>query len=277
MLNCPSKIHMNIWYKIALGTLLFTIFYFYHSYAVDLEQSFLPATKLLLSGKSPYNAPFYNPPWALLPVIPFTLLPLKVARAAFATVTLLIYFYIARKLGASIVAAVAFVISPPVIISVIYGSLDWLVLLGLILPPSLGVLLLITKPQVGVGAVLYRLVKAKHWHKRWDILLPTIILTLLSLLIYGLWPLNTMHAETDSTTVGFNTTAWWTVPIGVYLLARGIRDEDISLAIAASPFFSPHVTIYSWCVLFLPLLKDTKLTIIASSLFWFLTLLKLVV
>lgn len=48
---------------------------------------FYHAAQLLLNGQSPYALHFYNPLWALLPVLPLTDLPLDQARLAWSALT----------------------------------------------------------------------------------------------------------------------------------------------------------------------------------------------
>ena len=68
--------------------------------AIDWQSAFRPAALKLMRGQSPFTIEgYFNPPWALIPLIPFAILPEAVGRALLATTTLLVYIYVAHELG----------------------------------------------------------------------------------------------------------------------------------------------------------------------------------
>ena len=86
---------------------------------IDWRLTYRPATLALLRGGNPYalevspQAPFFAAPWGLLPLIPLALLPVEVGRALLLVISLAAFAYTAKKLGAGVVAMVAFLLSPP--------------------------------------------------------------------------------------------------------------------------------------------------------------------
>jgi len=129
--------------------------------AVDWHSVFRPAARRLLSGQSPYEVEgFFNAPWALLPLIPLALVPENIGRAMLALLNLVIFGHVARRMGAKLLAISFLLVSPPVLHGILNGNLDWLVALGFVLPPQIGLFFIIIKPQVGIGVGLYWLVEA---------------------------------------------------------------------------------------------------------------------
>ncbi len=127
--------------------------------AVDWETAFKPAVWKLLQGQSPYRIEgYFNAPWTLLPLIPLVLLPESIGRAAHAVITLAAFAYTAYKLGAKPLAMVILLLSPPVMHGLLNGNIDWLAVLGFVLPPQIGLFFITTKPQIGIAVGLYWLV-----------------------------------------------------------------------------------------------------------------------
>lgn len=106
---------------------------------VDWTEVYRPAALSLLKGQNPYDIPgYYNPPWTLLFLIPFAVLPEPVGRGLLFVLTLVIVAIVAIRLGANRVSLIVFLCSPPVLQGLLDSNVDWLALLGFILPPRLG-------------------------------------------------------------------------------------------------------------------------------------------
>src|SRR5574342_225013 len=119
-----------------LTILLIIIMSVYLPPAVDWHGSFRPATLELIHGRTPYSAyGFYHAPWGLIPLIPLVLLPESIGRAILVVCALVSYAFVARRLGAKPVAIVALLLSPPVFHELLNGNLDWLAVLGFVMPP----------------------------------------------------------------------------------------------------------------------------------------------
>ena len=118
----------------------------------------------LLHGQSPYEQPlFVNPPWAALLILPFAALPSDWGRGLLLVASLAALTYTAWRLHAPRLAVIALLLSPTAIGSLLAANLDAFVILGLFLPPAGGLLLLMIKPQIGLGPAIYHLID--NWRK----------------------------------------------------------------------------------------------------------------
>ena len=214
---------------------------------IDWYETFYPAGRAALAGKSPYTvAGFCNVPWAILPILPFTLLPIEVGRAAFMLFSLLAFAYIARKLGASPLVTGIFVMSPPVLHCLLNANIDWLTLLGFILPPQIGLFFIAIKPQTTFVVGIFWFFEA--WRKGGvkevlRVFLPVTVTLLLSFALFGFW-IERFRAPVN---FGWNASLYpMSIPIGLALLVKSLRARSKSLAMAASPFLSPYVAFHSW-------------------------------
>jgi hypothetical protein len=130
-------------------------------YGIDWSMYFRPAARAMLSGESPYAVQgFYNPPWALVPLLPLALLPESLGRALLFLISFGSMFFIIRRLGArGLVGVTAFLVSLPVAFGLFNGNIDWLVMLGFLLPPRVGMLFVCLKPQVGAAVIFSGVLK----------------------------------------------------------------------------------------------------------------------
>ncbi|MBK8987881.1 MAG: hypothetical protein IPM39_17735 [Chloroflexi bacterium] len=215
--------------------------------AVDWHLYFRPAAQELLHGRSPYTVEgFPSPPWALLPMLPLALLPEHVGRALFFVLSLGAFVYAAYRLGASATTMLFFLLSPPVLHSLLNGNEDSLVLLGFVLPPPVGLLFLSIKPQMGAGVALFWLVEAWREGKLLAVaktFTPVAMAWLASFLLFGLWPLR-WQQEIDQ---WWNASAWpLSIPVGLALLVAAMRLRRKEFAMAAAPCLSPYVLLHAW-------------------------------
>ena len=128
---------------------------------VDWHLAFRPAAQEILRGHSPYNiSGFFNPPWTLIPLMPLALLPESLGRAFFLLMNLMIFVYVAYRLGASATTMLFFLLSPPVLHSLLNGNIDAFVVLGFVLPPPVGLFFLSLKPQIVPAFALFRVLDA---------------------------------------------------------------------------------------------------------------------
>ncbi len=214
---------------------------------VDWETAFRPAARTLLAFRSPYDVEgYFNAPWALLPLIPLAVLPDALGRAALLVVSLLGYAYVAYRLGAGRLALIAFLISPPVLHGLLNANLDWLAMLGFLMPPPIGLFFVAVKPQIGVAVAIFWL--ADSWREGGlreavRVFAPVTVTTLLSFALFGFWPLR----------FGREVSLWWnaslwplSLPVGLALVVAAVRTRDLRPAMAASPCLSPYVLLHSW-------------------------------
>lgn len=229
--------------------------------AIDWDQTFRPAVLTWLSGGNPYavaERPLYNPPWVLLPLVPFAVLPQAVGRAALLAVSLTAFAIAAKRFGASPIAMALFMAAIPTWDSYILGNVEWLVALGLIVPRPAGMLLLAIKPQASIAVMAFYAAEAIRTGGLRGIvrlLLPLAIVTALSFVVFGAWPLESLHyLQFRDSSMNYSFFPRSLVP-GVALVIAAMRRRDVRFAMAASPMFFPVVTPMSWLFAFLPLVS----------------------
>jgi hypothetical protein len=216
---------------------------------IDWRDTYRPAALALLSGQSPYSIDiFFAAPWALFPLLPFALLPENLGRGILFLVGLIAYGYTAYKLGAKPVALVAFLASPPVMHGLLNSNIEWLPLLGFVMPPQIGLFFISIKPQIGSVVAIFWLVEA--WRngglrEAIRIFLPVSLALLVSFALFGFWPLR--FQNTLALTRSYNASLWpGSIPIGVALLVAAIHRRNIRFAMGASPCLSPYVLLHAW-------------------------------
>ena len=252
---------------------------------VDWQYSFRPAVFELLAGHSPYHLDrgiqgswdqytFWNAPWALLPLIPLALLPVQLGRALLVVVTILSLAYVSRRLGAQPLAIGLLLVSPPVMHGLLVGNIDWLAVLGFIMPPQIGLFFIAIKPQIGIAVAIFWLVEAWRkggWREVLRIFWPITVALALSILIFGPWPL---RFETQAG-VWWNASLWpMSIPVGLGLLAAALHKRKIEFAMAASPCLSPYLMMHSWVVVLLAVVSSLPETAAAVVGFWILIVIR---
>lgn len=239
--------------------------------AVDFHNYFRPAATGVLQGLSPYqNEGFFNAPWAILPVLPFALLPEPIGRAGWFVATLLTYMFIAYRLGARPVSMIFFLLSPTVIQDLLNGNMDWLAMLGFVVPQPIGLFFLAIKPQVGAVVGVFWLIEAWRdggWRKAVRVFWPFTGALALSFAIFGLWPLR-FQANLG---MWWNASLWpMSIPIGLALLTAALRKKEQRLAMAAAPCLSPYLLLHSWSAALLAFVHRQPETIAAVVGLWIL-------
>jgi hypothetical protein len=251
---------------------------------VDWQYGFRPAVFQFLAGRSPYDlaptAPgeqpaigIFNAPWALIPLIPIAVLPVKIGRAILAMLTLISFGYVAHRLGAKPPAIGLLLVSPPVVHGVLTGNLDWLAVLGYVMPPQIGLFFIAIKPQVGIAVAIFWLVEA--WRKGgWRTVLKTFgpftAVLALSMLLYGPWPLRFGQQA------AIQSASLWpmSIPVGLGLLAAALHKRQPGFAMAASPCLSPYLMMHSWVAVLLAIVTSLPETAAAVVGFWILIVMR---
>ncbi|MEW6717486.1 MAG: hypothetical protein AB1345_08285 [Chloroflexota bacterium] len=214
---------------------------------IDWQETYRPAGLAILRGKSPYSIEGYRiVPWAILPVLPFAGLPEHIGRALYLVVSLAVFGYVSYKLGAKPITLFVFLLSPPVLHCLLNANIDWLPLLGFVLPPSIGLFFVVIKPQIGIGVVIFWLIettRARGWRETVRTFVPVSVALALSFILFGFWP------ERFMAPVSF----WWnaslwpaSIPVGLVLMVTAIRQRKVEYSMAASPCLSPYVLLHSW-------------------------------
>jgi len=238
---------------------------------IDWSTVFRPAALEMLSLHSPFLIPgFFNPPWAVIALIPFALFPEQVGRVLLIFIGLIVYACIAYKMGGSKWAIAMIVLSPPVLHNMLNGNIDWLALAGLVMPPQLGLFFVSMKPQIGIAVAIFWLVESWRtggYRETIRVFWPIALVTILSFFLYGLWPLRA-QVEVD---LWWNASLWpLSLPVGLALLVTALRKRDIFYAMGASPCFAPYILFHSWIIAVYAIIRSTPETIAAVIGLWIL-------
>lgn len=254
---------------ILLVLTILPVLYYGVSVGQDWYQFYRPATLALLHGQNPYDVPaFNNAPWALIPFIPFAILPYQMGRVGFFLLSLACFFYIPYKLGAKPVSMVLFVTSYPVISCLNGGGIEWLPMLAFVTPAPVSLVFAAIKPQVGIGIAVYWLFESWRMGGFRTVIknfLPVTLLLSASFLLYGFWVMTFIGKSQDVANISIFP---YLVPIGLYLVWIAIRERCERPAMAAGPFFSPYHTLFSLAVPLVALFERPKLFAAISALLW---------
>jgi hypothetical protein len=232
-----------------IGTfsLLFITIYLILPVGFEWTNVFRPAALRFIAGANPYLDPAYlNSPWLLVFILPFAILPEHAGFALYTLAGLLAITWIAYRFKVKPLFLIPILFSYPITLCLVRGQVDWLALVGAVLPPQLGLFLVLSKPQIGLGIAVFWAIEAFRSGGLRRLVItfgPVTLLTLLSILPYGLWFVPPAGIQNSYLNVSF-----WpeSIPIGLALLTYSIRKSRINFSIIASPFFSPYLSAYSW-------------------------------
>lgn len=252
---------------------LLPLLYLYLPIGLDWHNAYRPAALALLQGESPYTMSefgqaFYNAPWALLPFLPFAVMPFQVGRVGVFIMGLAGFALIAHKLKAPPLSLLIFLTSAAVIGCLNNGNLDWLPMLAFILPARWGLIFAAMKPQIGMGVAIYWLFESYRdggMRSVFRTFAPVTVLLLLSFWLYGFWFLQFSSLVSDPNNMSLFP---YSVPIGLYLLWTSIKSRDMRPAMASSPLLAPYVTQFSYAAVLASLLQKPKWLAIVSVTLW---------
>lgn len=236
--------------------------------AVDWDGFFLPATLTMLRGGNPFEVyGYFSPPWLLVGLVPFAVMPYDLGRMLMLACSVVSLALVARFMGASILATIAVILSPLAFTSIAWGNVEWIALLGLLFPPSLGIVFLSVKPQMTFCVIIFLLIET--WRERGAkqvlfAIAPTAILFAFSIALYGLYPLKWFEYQ-----AGFNLSFYpYTLPVGICLMIQTIRTRKIGYALAASPLFFATFSMQAWMVILIAISSSTIEVCAASISTW---------
>lgn len=238
-----------------------------------------PAALAVLSWTSPYevapDAPYAGAPWGLWVLLPLAILPAHIGRAALLFIGLGAFALAAHRLGARPLVVAAFLLSPPVLHCLLNSNLDWMPLLGFVLPPQIGLFLLAVKPQMGSVVALLWLFQAWRtggWRETARVFAPVTAALVFSFWLYGFWPAIALRIA--SVSQGWNASLWpASIPVGLGLAVAALRKREVRYAIAASPCLSPYVLFHSWSGALAAVLAQPAEALAAIAGLWVLVLL----
>jgi hypothetical protein len=190
-------------------------------------------------------------------------------------VTLVAFTYITRRLGGKLLAVLFILLSPPAMHGLLNGNIDWLAILGVVLPPQIGLFFVTIKPQIGLGIGIFWVVEAWREGKLAQVtrlLWPFATCFLLSIFLYGFWFLR----SAVEISLWWNASLWPTsIPIGLALLTTAIRKRKINYAMGASPCLSPYILLHSWIVALFAIVTLLPELIVSVIGLWILVIMQL--
>jgi len=258
-----------IWWLLALSQRNGTRFLIWD----DQASTFTSALTFL---SHPNDSPgFFNPPWAMILLIPFDPLPLE--WAAFAQICLyyVLLAGIVYKFGGNKWSLIVALTSLLAVDTALEINIDWMVCIGLLVPAVWSAPFLMVKPQAAFGYVFS--------FKRRDFIRASIvgiIVMLLAFIIWGNWPLamwNAIQIYDTNVLVNLAPRNIITLPVSIIVgIALGIyafRKRDPVLCTAAGFFFVPYTAPNSVLIVFTLLAcRWPRALLLISAVCWFIVI-----
>ena len=234
---------------------------------VDFKLCFYPAGGAVLAGQSPYQLGcFYNPFWLMLLFAPLSLLPMETAFTVYTALALAGYVIAVHRIGGGRSAVLLFLLTPFLYASLQYGNIDWLVMLGAALPPTIGVWLVVLKPQLGLVLLAlwaYRFWKTGNKGQILKVFAPVAIALVLSIAL-GWW-----RVPNIAKMASWNASIFpWGIPAGLLFTWQAFKQDDDRNALAATPFLSPYLAVFSYGLVVMPFLNKPRLMAVVATLSW---------
>lgn len=235
---------------------------------IDQQRIFIPVARQLAD---PFQVVFFaNAPWTALLLIPFSLLPLPLAVLAQLCLYFAILTAVVFKFGGGLKTVLIVLTSFVAFDAAVELNVDWLVALGLLVPPTWSGPLLLVKPQVAPGYWLS--FKGRQLLISGAVLLAVL---LLSWVIWPGWPLQMREAAAPLTERAYNLAPMALLHpiisfvIGVALAWRTIKQHDPVLGILAGLFFVPYIAFYSLLIpLALAATRWPRMALLISVVMW---------
>ncbi len=228
-------------------------------------------TKLTFHLANPYQAPnFVNPPWAAVLMIPFGYLSLPAAVLIQACLFFVLLTIVMFKFGGNARSVAIALTTYLTLFAVNELNLDWLVLIGLLIPATYSGLFLLIKPQNALGYWLsltpYKLLFA---------VLGTLIVGLVSLVLWPNWPAMMFSGGNNLTARVYNLAPmavlprWLSALIAIWFGWKAIRRHDPIRGIWAWLFIVPYIGSYSLVLAFALLaVRHPRIALIVNIASW---------
>lgn len=206
--------------------------------AIDLGDFdvFYRSGQAILSGINPYTVPgFYSPLYVAVGFALLALLPLPIAFRLFAGFVFLSFglaFY--ALTDHRIKMTILLMCSPFPLMTVWYGNLESLILIGSFIAPVIGILLVMVKPQLGLIVALLFIWQARSLFSIARLIVPVGCLYAISFAL-GMW-------RTTPITETWSIRLW---PIGLLIgipaTIIALRKRRVDWALFAGPFCAPYL------------------------------------
>lgn len=220
---------------------------------------FWEAARATAHGQSPYTvAGFYNPVWALLPVWLAAPAGNAIAYGVWVALNIGALIASALRLGARPFALALILLSPLTLNLFVLSNNEPLAYMGLLLPPPLGIFFLMLKPQILLGAIVvlawraWRQARARGLVR---LFAPVGLALMGTVVVFGFW----MRGADVLVDAYWNLSPFpLLVPVGLFLLWRAVRTDDIHYALPAGLCLSPYFAFYSLTLVGLALVRAPR-------------------
>ena len=217
----------------------------------------------------PYQVPLYNyPPWLALILAPFSFFSLRFSQALNAFAALYFVSLLVVRSKGTVFSLIITFTSFPFFALLGNASVDWVVAAGFVFASVWAVPLVLAKPQTGF---LVLFIWFKRSTNKKQFLLAGFLFFLVTLLIWGLWPLDAWrNIQEISVMKRVNSSFFpWSIPVGLYLLYYAWKNDDELAAVGAtlcvSPYFAPQSLIVGFAIL---AARYRKVALVVSILLW---------
>jgi hypothetical protein len=237
-------------------------------YASDFT-CFYQAGSAIVSFQSPYSAEcYYSPVWVALLFSPLSVFTRDIAYRIYAAILFVSYIFIIwkiskQRLHISLIAS----FSPFVYMTMQYGNIDWLVLLGLISPKIIGIWLITTKPQMGFTLAIlwgWRIFKERGAKSLFITFAPVTLGLIVSFLLG-------MRLPNPENLSAWSADIWpFGLLLGIPFLVIAIQKKDDYLALATAPLLAPYFGPMSWAAILPVAMRSRKYITVALVFSWFL-------
>jgi len=249
--------------------LVIYLFYLYLPHGVDWYDGTGLAIRTPLD---PYSViSFHYPPWFALLLSPLGLLPSQLGQAINAYLNLTTAFLIVATRRGKPWALAVVGTSLPLATLLLNANVEWVPMLAFLVPSAWGLPLLAAKPQSGALAALLWFKQAPS---KLRLLIPSIIVGLSSLLIWGWWPPQAIGGR--PLTAEANLSPWpWLIPMGLVLMYFAWTRDDELLAVGATLCLVPYFVIHSTTLFFSVLAaRWPRVAIAVSIAIWIIAIIK---
>lgn len=236
--------------------------------AVDWHYVFYPVSQSVFK---PYSIQgFINPPWITIILYPFHFLSEQTSLVINATLNFTIFFSLIYKKRGNLLSILLTFTSYPFISSVANGTIEWIPALGFFFPNALGIILILTKPQVGLLAGIDWFIRKKN--KVSFIGVPALWIGI-SFLVWKNWPMLLWSNAQNTPIKTWNMSLFpWLIPIGILLVFYMVRykpENGELFGVIATFCFVPYWAVYSLTILFvLSSIRYPRLSFIFWILLW---------
>jgi hypothetical protein len=234
----------------------------------DQEHFFTVAARHM---SNPYVLEYFStPPWSTILLAPLSVIPLELAvllqlGLEFALLTILIVRYGGgrRNVLIMLTSYLAFDTSLEV-------NIDWIPILGMLLPVQWSMPFILLKPQVGLGYYL-----GCQPRDVMRAMIPAAVVVALSFLFWGWWPAEVLRHMQRLTNWTFNMAPMVHISPVISLLIGGaiayqaVRRRDITIGMIAWLFFIPYIPLYSFLIVFsLVTVRWPRVALLISVVMW---------